>query len=65
MDDLPAHSSDPAWISGSQCNVYWGDFFLVKMASHEWGEHAWAAYEDIGPEFLDLLAEGPSGRWQQ
>lgn len=63
MDDLPEHSSVPAWISGDQRRVYWGDVFLVKMAPHEWGEHAWAAYEDIGPEFLDLLAKGPSGRW--
>lgn len=64
MNDLAEHSNIPAWFSGNQRNLYWGDVFLVKVAPHEYGEHAWAAYEDIGPEFLDLLARGPSGlRW--
>ena len=29
------------------------------MAPHEFGQYGWAAYEDIVPEFLDLLAKGP------
>jgi hypothetical protein len=29
------------------------------MAPHEYGEYDWAAYEDIVPEFLDLLIEEP------
>jgi hypothetical protein len=29
------------------------------MAPHEYGENGWAAYEDIVPEFLDLLVKGP------
>jgi hypothetical protein len=33
---------------------------LVKMASHEYGQYSWAVYEDIVPEFLDLLVKGPS-----
>ncbi len=57
-DDLPTNSSVPAWIGvGSQCR---GDIFLVKMASHEYGQYSWAVYEDIVPEFLDLLVKGPS-----
>jgi hypothetical protein len=33
---------------------------MVKMAPHEFGENECATYEDIGPEFLELLAVGPS-----
>jgi hypothetical protein len=29
------------------------------MAPHEYEEHGWAVYEDIVPEFLDLLVKGP------
>lgn len=56
IDDLPRNSSVPTWISD---NNFYGDVFLVKMAPHEYGEYGWAAYEDIVPEFLDLLREGP------
>lgn len=68
VDDLPENSSVPAWISdvgdtGDNCDGiprnYRGDVFLVKMAPHEHGEYGWAAYEDIVPEFLDLLVKGP------
>ncbi|KAF2809118.1 uncharacterized protein BDZ99DRAFT_389524 [Mytilinidion resinicola] len=65
VDDLPENLSVPAWIRGSSVNDigirdhFWGDVFLVKMAPHEYGEHGWAVYEDVVPEFLDLLAEGP------
>lgn len=66
MDDLPENSFVPSWVGHGRRSVYWGDVFLVKMAPHEWGEHGWAAYEDIAPEFLDLLVQGPSGyRWGQ
>lgn len=34
---------------------------MVKMAPHEFGLHAWAAYEDVAPDFLDMLVKGPSG----
>lgn len=61
--DLPENSSVPVWISSHRRIIWCGDVFLVKMAPHEFGEHAWAAYEDIGPEFMDLLANGPSGCW--
>ena len=56
-------SSVPAWISSHRRIVWCGDVFLVKMAPREFGAHAWTAYEDIGPEFMDLLANGPSGCW--
>jgi hypothetical protein len=63
IDDLPKNSSVPTWISGDISDdfplYYYGDVFLVKMAPHEYGEYGWAAYEDIVPEFLDLLREGP------
>ena len=58
-DDLPKNSSVPTWISDKPNGYYYGDVFLVKMAPHEYGEYGWAAYEDIVPEFLDLLREGP------
>jgi len=62
-DDLPKNSSVPTWISGDIGDdfhrYYFGDVFLVKMAPQEYGEYGWAAYEDIVPEFLDLLREGP------
>lgn len=58
-DDLPKNSSVPTWISDPLHGYYSGDVFLVKMAPHEYGEYGWAAYEDIVPEFLDLLREGP------
>jgi hypothetical protein len=38
---------------------YYGDVFLMKVARDEYGEHGWALYEDIVPNFLDLLVEGP------
>lgn len=53
----------PAWIKNigdGNHSPYSGDVFLVKMASHElYGEYGWAAYDNVGPEFLDLLIEGP------
>ena len=62
-DDLPKNSSVPTWISGDISDdfhrYHYGDVFLVKMAPHETGDYGWAAYEDIVPEFLDLLREGP------
>ena len=54
VDDLPENSFVPAWISGGN-HAYYGDVFLVKMAPHEFGQSEWAAYEDIVPDFLDLL----------
>jgi hypothetical protein len=60
LDDLPKNSSVPAWISGGNRYQYWGDVFLVKMAPHLYGQYGWAAYEDIVPDFLDLLVKGPS-----
>ena len=61
LDDLPKNSSVPTWISGDISDdfhrCYYGDVFLVKVAPHEYEEYGWAAYEDIVPEFLDLLKE--------
>jgi hypothetical protein len=36
------------------------DVFFAKMAPHKYGEYGWAAYKNIVPEFLDLLARGAS-----
>lgn len=62
-DDLPQNRYVPAWIRNigdADYSPYSGDVFLVKMASHElYGEYGWAAYGNVGPEFLDLLIEGP------
>ncbi|KAL7937619.1 hypothetical protein V8C35DRAFT_184504 [Trichoderma chlorosporum] len=52
----------PRWISDDNDTIphnYFGDVFLVKVRSHEVEEDGRAAYEDIIPEFLDLLVEGP------
>jgi hypothetical protein len=59
MDNLPRNRSVPAWINREKSHWY-GDDFLVKVAPYEYGGYGWAVYEDIVPEFLDLLAEGPS-----
>jgi hypothetical protein len=64
-DDLPKNSSLPVWIrdigdvEDSIHRQYPGDVFLVKMAPHEYEEKGWAAYEDIVPDFLECLNEGP------
>ncbi|PVH91585.1 hypothetical protein DM02DRAFT_704116 [Periconia macrospinosa] len=68
QDALPKNQFVPAWIcdNGDGLHQHHGDVFLVKMAPHEYeydngghGQNRWAAYEDILPLFLDLLAEGP------
>ena len=62
LDDLPLNPAVPAWISntGNGGNLpYYGDVFLVKVAPEEYEENGWAVYEDILPQFLDLLVEGP------
>ena len=62
-DDLSKNLSVPAWLSKIRewdHRNYYGDVFVVKMAPVEHGEEGWAVYEDIVPQFLDLLAErGP------
>jgi hypothetical protein len=58
IDDLPENTFVPDWMRNR--HNYWGDVFLVKMAPHEYGQYGWAAYEDISPDFLQLLAEGPT-----
>jgi len=52
MDDLPEHNNFPASLTDS--GACWGDVFVVKLQPHEFGEHAWAAYDDVPPEFLKL-----------
>ncbi|KAI9866352.1 MAG: hypothetical protein M1813_001474 [Trichoglossum hirsutum] len=53
MDDLPENKSIPACFYGAGDPAA-GDVFLVKLAPQEFGEHGWAIYEDIPPEFLEL-----------
>ena len=66
VDDLPKNPSVPAWISdmghGGHHQHYHGDVFIIKLAPHEYEENAWAVYEDIDPQFLGVLAEGPLER---
>lgn len=63
VDDLPRNPAVPAWINCTGPGTYlsyFGDVFLLKMAPHEYEEeHGWAVYEDIDPQFLELLTEGP------
>ncbi|PVH90117.1 hypothetical protein DM02DRAFT_82963 [Periconia macrospinosa] len=71
QDALPKNQFVPAWICDNGDGLHYqhqhhGDVFLVKMAPHEYeydkggyGQNRWAAYEDVIPLFLDLLAEGP------
>ena len=61
-DGLPENLSVPDWVNdvgGNTHRCYFGDVFLVKMAPGKDGKNGWATYEDIVPQFLDLLAEGP------
>lgn len=61
-DDLPKNPAVPPWISdiGEGCHLpFYGDVFLVKVALDEYNEDGWTSYEDIVPQFLDLLVEGP------
>ena len=54
-DNLPRNPSIPTWMT--ELKPYWyGDVFLVKVAPYEYGGYGWALYEDIAPEFLELLA---------
>ncbi|KAM0257757.1 hypothetical protein ACHAQJ_004208 [Trichoderma viride] len=59
VDHLPNNPFVPPTISGSNHCRYFGDVFVVKISPQEYGENGWAIYEDIVPQFLDLLAEGP------
>jgi hypothetical protein len=68
LDHLPQNAFVPDWIGkigdkGHQ--IYWGDVFVVKMSPQEWGPYGWAAYQDIAPEFLELLAAGPMKSWRE
>jgi hypothetical protein len=62
---LPENLSLPAWVrdigdfEDGTHRLYFGDIFFVKMAPHEHDENGWAAYEDIVPNFLNCLNEGP------
>ncbi|KAF2120925.1 hypothetical protein BDV96DRAFT_565904 [Lophiotrema nucula] len=58
IDDLPENTHVPAWMREGRGRCL-GDVFLVKLAPQEFGEHGWATYEDIVPQFLDLMKEGP------
>ena len=57
---LPEDSSVPDWMDVSNRRKCWGNVFVVKMAPHDYGKYFCAAYEDIVPEFLDLLLKGRS-----
>ncbi|CAI6332713.1 unnamed protein product [Periconia digitata] len=61
MDNLPQNQHVPTWIT-SDHHSWYGDVFLVKVAPYEYGGYGWALYEDIVPEFVKLLAEGPTSK---
>jgi hypothetical protein len=35
------------------------------MGPQKYGPYGWAAYEDITPDFLELLAAGPLKSWRE
>lgn len=51
LDDLPQNNNFPRELLHS---IPFGDVFVVKLKPHEFGENAWAAYDDVSPEFLRL-----------
>jgi hypothetical protein len=68
VDYLPQNLFAPAWIrefGNGHYHNYYGDAFLVKLAPNESDDHDWAVYEDILPEFLNVLATGPSRRLEK
>jgi hypothetical protein len=68
VDHLPLNAFVPDWIGtvGDKApRLYWGDVFVVKMGPQEYGPYGWAAYEDITPDFLELLAAGPLKSWRK
>ncbi|KAF2450535.1 hypothetical protein P171DRAFT_468824 [Karstenula rhodostoma CBS 690.94] len=62
MDDLPRNKHVPRWIreSGDMSHSWYGDVFIAKIAPHEYERGGWAAYEDVPPAFLEILAKSPS-----
>lgn len=66
VDGLPQNTSASAWIRNlgdGHYMAYRGDVFIVKMAGIESDEeHGWAVYQDIDPEFLNLLNDRPDER---
>jgi hypothetical protein len=63
LDDLLLNSHVPAWLNKKCCGdgyQHWGNVFVLKMSPQEHGPCGWAAYEDVPPEFLNIMAEGPS-----
>ncbi|KAF2469597.1 uncharacterized protein BDR25DRAFT_228524 [Lindgomyces ingoldianus] len=56
LDELPRNNNFPAQLIPNQ--IFSGDVFVVKLKPHEFGEHAWAAYDDVPPEFLKLPIMG-------
>jgi hypothetical protein len=68
VDHLPRNAFVPDWIGkiGDEFpQKYCGDVFVVKMGPQEYGPYGWAAYEDITPEFLELLSTGPLKSWKE
>jgi hypothetical protein len=57
LDDLPQNNNFPVALMRE--GTFWEDVFVVKLQPHEYGEHGWAAYDDVPPEFLQL----PFLRW--
>jgi hypothetical protein len=35
------------------------------MGPQEYGPYGWAAYKDITPDFLELVAAGPLKSWRE
>jgi hypothetical protein len=54
LDDLPRNDNVPRRLLKESA---YGDVFVVKLQPHEHGEHGWAAYDDISPEFLQWLRQ--------
>jgi hypothetical protein len=67
LNDLPENVHVPAWVCNVDVHVprrHFGDVFIVKMSPQEHAPNGWAIYEDIGPDFLKLLQDGPLESWK-
>lgn len=61
-DGMPENKAMPRWLATAVKANFRGDVFMVKMTPAEFGQYAWAEYEDVAPEFVDLMVHGPSAR---
>ncbi|KAK0616547.1 hypothetical protein B0T14DRAFT_568141 [Immersiella caudata] len=59
LDDLVQNMGVAGWIVNASDGPFFGNAFLMKLVPQEKDEDGSAVYEDVGPEFLEVLACGP------